>query len=63
MYQELIQFMEDKTIDIMFEEFEKYKEAHQNEIQSIRALQIPYIMFEYPLRRLLHRILRDKIDG
>ena len=62
-YQDLIQIMEEKTIDIIFEEFEQHRKEHQKEIQSKSAPEIAYIMFNYPLNRLLQAILRDKIDG
>ena len=62
-FEDLTRFMEEQTIDIMFEELDKYREHNRNKVQSMAAPQIAYLIFNYPIQRLLQKILNDKIDG
>ena len=62
-YEDLTEYLESKTIDIMFDEFDTYNKEHQNEIQSKSAPEIAYIIYNLPLERLLSKILRDNVDG
>ena len=60
---ELLMFMEEKTIDIMFDEFEKFKTEHPEEIRTKSAPEIAYIVYHFPFSNLLEKIKVDKING
>ena len=62
-YQDLSQFLEGKTIDIMFDAFDEETKENRDVIQSKSAPEIAYMIFHYPFQRLLKKILNDNIES
>eukprot|EP01083_Nonionella_stella_P299113 1015006_1 len=61
--EEMLKVITLNTLDIMFDGFDKLKEANVEALQPKSAEQIAQVLFEYPLGQLLTRIKTDRIDG
>eukprot|EP01083_Nonionella_stella_P123384 371757_1 len=60
---EMLEFMTLKTVNIMFDAFDKWKEADIEAMKSKSAEAIALILFERPLQQLMARIRAGYITG
>eukprot|EP01084_Bolivina_argentea_P152844 266535_1 len=60
---DFLTFMTYGTFNIIFEELNKYVKANTNDIKSQSAAEIGYLIYQFPLKKLLDKIEKDKIDG
>eukprot|EP01084_Bolivina_argentea_P117371 208457_1 len=59
----LQKFMTDKTINIMFDYFDKFKEQHKQHVKTYAAPDIASILYDHPLNKLKSKILNNDING
>eukprot|EP01084_Bolivina_argentea_P138434 243709_1 len=56
-------FCTDKTIDIMFAEFMKWKCKNEDNIINKSAAEIAYVIYDLPLTKLITHIKNNDING
>eukprot|EP01084_Bolivina_argentea_P013009 24373_1 len=61
--EQMLQFMTQKTLDIMFKCFDVFKEKYPHKIKSKSAADIAAIIYRYPIQNVIRRIQDENITG
>eukprot|EP01084_Bolivina_argentea_P062419 114151_1 len=60
---EMLDFMTHNTFDIIFQCLEQHKNLNPDTIGSKSEKEIAAILYDYPLKKLIHKIENEQIDG